>query len=337
VVVMRMVRPRGLAARGTPAALAAAVALLAALTAACGATTAVRHVDQVPASAGAQARQVPLPHDPCAFWPGVGAPAKKPRWHREPLPAGFDPVMLITCDEQERTTAANGEWTYRIEKQATQGLDKVVAALRSTPPPPPTGEISCAAVFRGDPWLLLVDRSGRVVLPVVPQDRACDQPIDIGLEGLHYSIVLAKRVMQQATAAELATDCTDRWKNEPRMFAGESKAATSRVTVRSRPVGVCTYSSRSSKDPEVGSFRGGLRLAGADARRIGALLTGDAPNVGVGPCAPADDYAVVHTADSSWVYVELSGCKRLFVDEAQTWTAPVPDLVRAIKALHLQR
>ena len=79
-----------------------------------------------------------------------------------------------------------------------------------------------------------------------------------------------------------------------------------------------------------------MRLSSEEQQRIGALLTGDAPRVGVGPCQSSDDYAVVFPARGSEVYVELSGCQRMFVDDT-IWTAPVPRLVRAIKDLHLQR
>src|SRR3954454_569673 len=331
---------RGCAMRGAMAVLFAGL-----VASGCGGTAAVRHVDKrlsplTPATAHPTVNPAKVPHDPCADWPAFvprDKQEKKGRWQRTPVPAGFQPVLLITCDTQERSTPSAGEWTYRVEKHASDGLDAVVAALRSTPGPRPTGNYACASVFYPDPWILLVDRSGRAVLPVVPHERACDQPIALGLDRLHSTVVSAKRLIQQATPAELATDCANRWKNIPKMFAAESKAATSRETVTGRPTQVCTYSSRSSKDPEVGDFTGGKRLTDDESRRIGALLTGDPPQPGVGPCAAADDFAVVHTTNGADAYVELSGCQRLFDDDGQTWTAPVPDLVRAIKALHLKR
>lgn len=283
-------------------------------------------------------RPARVPHDACADDSAVVRhPVAHLRWQREKLPAGFEPVLLITCEWQERTTAHDGEWTFRVEKRATSGLDAVVAALRSTPPPPPTGSYGCDAVLRLDPWFLLVDRAGRVVLPVVPHDRACDQPIDVGLSKLHFTEATAKRVQQQSTAAELASSCADRWKNEPRISADmhDSHPATSRVVVSSTPVSVCTYRSTSG-DPEVGAFMGGSRLSSRDAARIGRLMRADPPGVGV-MCPPVTDYAVVHTADNAWTYVDLSGCEVMFIDGGSTWTSPVPDLVRAIKDLHLQK
>src|SRR3954451_10810447 len=251
----------------------------------CGGTTPVRHVDKplsplTPATAHPTVKPAKVPHDPCADWPAFVTPdkqAKKGRWQRTPGPAGFQPVLLITCDTEERSTPSTGEWTYRVEKHASDGLDAVVAALRSTPGPRPTGNYACAGIFYPDPWILLVDRSGRAVLPVVPHERACGQPIDLGLDRLHYTVVSAKRLIQQATPAELATNCTSQWKNIPKMFAARSKAATSRETVSGRPTQVCTYSSRSSKDPEVGDFTGGKRLTDDGARGVGAAAAGGSP------------------------------------------------------------
>lgn len=318
-----------------------AVGLAVALAAGCGQTVASAGAHQDgnrPLTVQPAATPAYAPHDVCGDWSGrLGKPPKHPHWQREKVPAGFDPVLLISCEEQERTTPHDGEWTVLAEEHATSGLAAIVAALRSTPPPPPPGEIACASDLPIDPWFLLVDRSGRVVLPVIPHDRACDKPIYLPLDKLHFTTVSTKRLRQQATAAELATGCTDSWKNEPRMMAndGYSRPATSSVTVASTPIDVCTYRS-SSTDPEVGDFAGGVQLSAADATRIGRLMHADAPSAGA-VCAPAGDYAVVHTNDGSWTYVSLSGCEAMYVDEGQTWTAPVPDLVRAIKALHLQR
>jgi hypothetical protein len=258
-----------------------------------------------------------------------------PRWKREPLPAGFSPVLLITCAVEERTSPASGEWTYRVEKRATTGLDAVVAALRSTPPPPPTGSYGCDAALRLDPWFLLIDTSGRVVLPVVPHDRACDDPIDVGLERLHYTTASATKVRQQSTPAELVTGCTDQWKNEPRISAdmSQTRPARTRQTVSGRPTSVCTYASGRS---EVGRFTGGARLTDREATRIGALLTGG-PADSASTCTPADDFALINTTTGNYVYLELSGCHRLIVDGGATVTGPVPNLVTAVRALRLRR
>ena len=307
-------------------AVASAAALLAV---GCGSAAPARQVDRV---AHRSAQPAAVPRDPCADWyRPTAARGRAPRWKREALPEGFAPVLLITCDLQERTTPERGEWTYRIEKRATEGLDAVITALRSTPPPPPSGSYACAGVARADPWFLLIDAAGRVVLPVVPHERACDQPIDVGLERLHYTTASATKIRQQSTSAELASGCTDRWKNEPRIAANmsSSRPARTRQVVSDRPISVCIYASGRS---EVGRFTGGRRLSGNEATRIGHLLAAG-PGDARSSCTPADDFALINTTAGNWVYVELSGCHRLVVGEGTTFTAPVPDLVKAIRDL----
>jgi hypothetical protein len=296
------------------------------VAAGCGTSSGSRPLDRVdPAAAGAAA----APEDPCADSPSAEPP--NPRWEREPVPAGFEPVLLIMCEWEERTTPDDGEWTYRVEKRSTEGLDAVVAALRSPQPPPPTGNYACRLPAYSDPWFLLVDADGRVVLPAVPHG-ACGEPVDAGLGHLDYTTASTTKVRQQNTPAELATGCSDQWKNEPRIFADMGlEAATAPWRAATRPTAVCTYSSSG----DVGTFTGGIRLDRQDADRLGDLLRGDAADAG-DSCAAADDFAVVRTADHGWVYVELSGCRRLVV-EGRTYTAPVPDLVAAIRDLDLQR
>jgi len=311
----------------------AVVGAAAFVAAGCGTVAPVRQVDRV---VQRPARPAVVPRDPCADWsPSVTGRGRAPRGKRELLPAGFTPVLLITCDLEERTTSDTGEWTYRTEKRATQGLEHVVAVLRSTPPPPRSGSFGCTAELRLDPWFLLIDSAGRVVLPVVPHDRACDKPIDVGLDRLHYTTASATKIRQQSTPAELATGCTDRWKNEPRIAAGmsDSRPARTRQVVSDRPTSVCTYASGHS---EVGRFTGGARLTEREATLIGHLLSGGPADAG-SSCKPADDFTLINTAAGNWVYVELSGCHRLVVAEGSTYTAPVPDLVKAIQDLELRR
>ena len=275
---------------------------------------------------------------PCAGPPFIdpaardgGTPAPSP-FHRETLPVGFRPVLLITCTNEERTTPTDGQWTYVVELDATEGLDDVVTALRATPPPPPTGNIMCAMNLVSDPFLLLVDASGRVVLPDVPHEQACHKPMDIGLGKLHFTKVHAFKVRQQRTPAQLATSCFGQWKNEPRISVDMSNSQDSATPVGlpARPSVVCVYGP--GKDPEVGEFSGGRKLTDAESSRLQSL--GRAPAGASASCKPADRFALI-MMDQQWAYVELSGCERLVVKEGSLYGGPVPALAAAIRALDL--
>jgi hypothetical protein len=149
------------------------------------------------------------------------SPGATPVRAREPLPANFIPVLLVTCGIEERVRS-DGEWTYRVELHATQRLDAVVAALRAPLPPKPTGELMCTGDLRSDPWFVLQDAAGRQVLPDVPHDNACGKPIDVGLLGLDYTRTTLTPLRQQRTAAQIRTKCVSAWKNMPRIMAKDS-------------------------------------------------------------------------------------------------------------------
>jgi hypothetical protein len=291
-------------------------------------------------SSGAVPSLDPSPCDgPPFIDPGArngGRPAP-PRFSRQKLPAGFRPVLLVTCTQEERTTPADGQWTYVVEQDATDGLDAVVAALRATPSPPPTGGVMCVLSLVSDPYFLLVDASGTVVLPEVPHERACNRPMDVGLSTLHFTEKHAFKVYQQATPAELATSCSHKWKNEPKMFAhdGGTKPLDSPL-VGFLPTTVCVYGP-SAEDPDVGSFSGGTALGAAHGRSLADSLA--RVSVGRSTCdaKPSDTFAVVTTGKADWLYVELDGCRRVLTNDGTRYSDPAPALVELIKGLTLQR
>jgi hypothetical protein len=210
----------------------------------------------------------------------------------------------------------------------------VVAALRATPPPRPTGEIVCTLGLLSDPFFLLVDASGAVVLPEVPHERACNRPMDVGLSALHFTETHAFKSFQQATPAELATSCSGRWKNEPRIAFDMSNARDSAtaLSLPKIPSVVCVY--RPGDDPEVGEFAGGRKLTDAEATRLQHLA--QAPAGRSGSCTPADHFALI-LMGPAWDYVELSGCHRLVLNGGSLYGGPVPSLVSAIEQLDLAK
>ncbi|MCU1675313.1 MAG: hypothetical protein JWM93_71 [Frankiales bacterium] len=293
-----------------------------------------RLFDGGPASPGAACEGDPwqMPGDPGspAATPSAGATLVRAR---QLLPDDFIPVLLITCGIEERVRS-DGEWTYRVELRATQQLHIVVAALRAPLAPKMAGSYGCTADFRPDPWFVLQDAAGRQVLPDVPHDKSCDKPIDLGLLGLDYTRTNLTPLQQQRTVAQIQTECVSGWKNMPRILAKDSTLTPMDVPLTlTRPTHVCVYGATPS-DPDVGTFTGGATLGSSEAKALGSAL--QAAHSGPANCQSTDDFAVVF-ADNDSVYVELSGCHRVFGGNGNQVSGPAPDVAAAINALKLQR
>jgi hypothetical protein len=282
-----------------------------------------------------------LDPSPCAGAPWIdpaarngGTPAP-PRFHEEKLPAGFRPVLLIECREEERTTPSDGEWTYIVEYDATEGLDAVAAAVLAPPPAAATGQVFCQLSLTVGPFFLLVDATGRVVLPSVPRD-SCQRPVDVGLSQVQFTAGRAFKVQQQFTPAELATDCAPRFKGPLGMLATGGSATPFRghVTLGRTPTSVCVY--RTGSDPEVGEFRGGTPLTAAQGGDLLRALQKVGPGDPSISCRAATDFAVV-MAGGEYLHVELNGCRRVMPSGGSAYTAAAPDIVAALNRLQLKR
>jgi hypothetical protein len=181
---------------------------------------------------------------------------------------------------------------------------------------------------------VLQDAAGRQVLPDVPHDNACGKPIDIGLLGLDYTRTKLMPLRQQRTMAQMQTQCVSGWKNIPRIMAQDSTLTPMDVPLTlTRPTHVCLYGATPS-DPDVGTFTGGATLSNSEAAILGGAL--QRTRAGPAKCESTDDFAVVF-ADNDSVYVELSGCHRVFAGSGNQLSGPAPDVAAAINALKLQR
>lgn len=89
------------------------------------------------------------------------------------LPAGFVAEAAVFCALAVRTGHGQGHSGYR-KQEAGRGLAPLVAALLRRPAPPTPG-VGCAVPAIPVPLLFLIDRAGKVVRPVIPDD-ACGQP-----------------------------------------------------------------------------------------------------------------------------------------------------------------
>jgi hypothetical protein len=267
---------------------------------------------------------------------GTTTGSARPVRGREVVPAGFVPVLLVTCGVEERVRA-DGEWTYRVELRATEHLDAVVAALRAPLAPKPTGDIVCTMELPVDPWLVLQDAAGRQVLPVIPHEKACNKPIDVGLLRLTYTRTALTPLQQQRTAAQMSTNCNSAWKNEPSLFAaGPGVTPLDAAPTGLVPTTVCVYGP-TKDDRYAGTLVGGASLTASEAKVLGDMLA----RVSVGRVAcdakPADAFATVTSANGDWLYVELNGCGRVVTSGGTRYSDPARDVVALIEGLTLQR
>jgi hypothetical protein len=260
------------------------------------------------------------------------SPGATPIRTREPLPPDFTPVLLVTCGVEERLRS-DGEWTYRVELRATQQLDAVVAALRAPLAPKLTGNYGCTADLPAEPWFVLQDAAGHQVIPPIPHDKSCGKPIDVGVLGLDYTRSNLKPLLQQRTTAQINTQCTSSWKNIPRIIAKDGTLKPLDSVAAQRPASVCVFGATPA-DPDVGTFVGGATLSDSEATTLAAALAGI--HTGAATCEPTDDFALVF-AKGDPIYVELSGCHRVFGGNGDQASAPAPEVAAAIQALHLQK
>ena len=260
------------------------------------------------------------------------SPGATPVRAREPLPADFVPVLLITCGLEERIRA-DGEWTYRVELRATEQLDAVVAALRALLAPKRDGNYGCTMELPAEPWFVLQDAGGRQVIPPIPHDNSCHKPINVGLLGLDYTRTKLTPFRQQSTAAQIDTHCVAAWKNIPRIVAKDGTLKPLGPLPALRPVNVCVFGA-TLDDPDAGTFVGGATLTDSEATRLGSALAA-IDGAGSAACASTDDFALVFAAGDP-LYVELSGCHRVFGGNGDQASVPAPQVAAVIKELKLQ-
>jgi hypothetical protein len=89
----------------------------------------------------------------------------------------------VLCDAAVRELHGQGH-SVSIERVADRGLAPLIAALRQRSQRPAPG-IACAAQAVFVPLLLLIDRNGRIVRPVIPHD-GCGQPQQQVLDALEH-------------------------------------------------------------------------------------------------------------------------------------------------------
>ncbi|MGC5165475.1 hypothetical protein [Luteimicrobium sp. DT211] len=314
--------------RGTVVRVMVALALGAALLAACSTASGVAEptVTPVPDASVQDRATCPLPEN------GSGVPTPSmPTPGR--VPGGFVAVAAVECPAMPTVTDADGVWSAVERVRYAGDLAPLLAALAEPDDRPPAAGLACTADAEIVPPLWLVDADGHAVLTYWPVD-ACHKTkgaVRAALADLTVESRKTTKVALLTPRAALDADCETGWKLQPPTSHATSAPPTA-AGIAVDAVRVCRY----DVDPDqaidtgdgthvpMGTFASGGELRGDDVARVLALP-------GEGPLAPpcrtdptqfAVVLPVVGDDTGSPVWVELDGCRRTWTDESTPRTAP---------------
>lgn len=234
-----------------------------------------------------------------------------------PLAADDVPTAVLVCDAQTEVVPGDGEYLVAVRKRATQGLEPVLAALRLPAPPPPAGNNGCAA-YASQNWVVL-EIGGAPVTIATPVDTCQHRlpEVDTALAALVWTEVSRTRGEKLRSAAAVQADC-QQWKDEillPDLKpAGPADAP---VVPADDPVTkICFHRTEypagwtpASREVLAGVPTGGSTPDADLGTRLAALLRAATPATA---CSLRHTgFAVLFTAKSGFVYVEVDGCRRV--------------------------
>lgn len=231
----------------------------------------------------------------------------------QPLPAHFQPVAVLQCETNPQAVAGRGLWLVSVERKATRGLGRLLAALRR-PNAPVAGNVVCLTDAIMISPFALVSRRGQAVQPTVPTD-ACGQPqtqtLD-ALKALSWVTVSLRLVRQIETRAELASGCSPSWDDLFRQDASDLQRAAGGPIFKGKPamLTVCVFRDVSGS---TGDFVRGGRISGPTAATVLRGISGARRSP---KCAtPHAMFAVLWPTATGQAgptaYVELGGCDRV--------------------------
>jgi hypothetical protein len=220
------------------------------------------------------------------------------------IPEDFTTAWVLRCRSEIRELPDKGKWTVLITERADTPAAELVAELRK--PSDPRTNNPCTLELVIAPPVLLVDRSGKAIRPVVPTD-GCGKPRAEALasiNGLTFRVLSETPVGLVQTPRSATTGCPDSYKDliylEPRAQPAPARQAFPVVT---KDVRICVYQSAG----EVGKLISG--------RTIGdGVLVESLDKAGPAAACPTAHtrFATVSPVDSSeGVVVELDGCHRM--------------------------
>lgn len=256
------------------------------------------------------------------------------------LPVGFHAVAAVRCETVVRTVAGDGEWQFADALRADSGLAALLAALGQPSETPPTGMYACTAIGVLVPDFGLVDATGRVIRPRLPQ-TACGQPLPqvlTAVNNLPWRTETEQRVSQTQNQQEIDSGCYPQYKDVFEIPQPASPLPWSKVRppVSNGPAMACLYAVAHTSNAltDGDDFVRGTALDSAQQSSVGRALSlvGDSP---APTCsATATRFVVLFVPSAAGVAVELDGCKRVLWPDG--FMAPAPaGLLQAVAALGL--
>jgi hypothetical protein len=246
----------------------------------------------------------PRPTGPGSQLPGAG------EGQRSPIPDGFVTSWVLRCRSETRDVPGRGQVSYRITERADTDAAALVEQLRR--PSDPRSNGACPLVLVLPPYFLLVDASGRALLPAVPTD-GCNRPRDEALkplETLPFRAISETEVGTVQSQKSTDSGCSDSFKDLVALERDRARPAPAHHlwTYPVNSVRVCGYDRISGGELPVGQLATGRTLTPEAAKPLLDALDR------VGPAtdctAGHTRIAVVHSQSESAV-AELDGCRRL--------------------------
>jgi hypothetical protein len=254
-----------------------------------------------------------------------------------PIPAGYDAVAVVRCEDEVETVPGDGTWDTALAQRATGDLSALMTALRTPSSNPPTpADFACSAIGIAVPDFALVDAAGHIVRPILPHDL-CDAPLTKVLDAVYampWKTETAQKLSQDQTQAEVDTGCLPAYKD---VFDLPSPSATPWATGLD-PTIACEYtvSGSAGGSAGVGEFDHGLKLSAAQQSAISAALKSPGSGSGSGSTAAkacsaqASTFALLMVSPSENAVVELDGCLRVSYPDYFVTQAP-PALLAALR------
>jgi hypothetical protein len=247
------------------------------------------------------------------------------------LPGDAVLVSASRCLFESQLIPGEGEWSMRVEQEASGGLEALATALRIPNEPSAPGQ-ACPAIGYVPIIITVTDASGRRIQPKVPE-TACGAPkaeaVD-AIAALQWTTIATSKARQIRSELEVTSGCAGSWKPMIALTAIEGSGnQTMSVDTSPRPLQVCRF--QPDSDPtniitlnDGRPYRIGVLASAStvDAVAGGRLLeaVASAPHA-TNACATQEQpFAIVYPSDGSGptLTIELGGCHRALID-GENW------------------